>query len=149
VRSKTLTLIGVLSFSYLLAGPNDVAPVLAAQRRWIGSYNQRNEKVLAEIEAGDFRIAFGDGTIQTKADQLKNLLSPLPAGAEYEIVIETSEVRRYRNAAVVTGVVVEKGRMPDEQGAMRPFTQRSRYTDTWILQRGHWTVVSSHMTELK
>jgi ketosteroid isomerase-like protein len=133
------TLIAALSFSVLFAAeaPQDV---LAAQRQWLDGYNRRDEKVLATIEADDFRVVFGDGNIQTKADQMTNLRKAPPAGGKYEIAAETTEVRLYGKAAVLTGIVVESG---------PSFRQRSRYTDTWIFQKGRWRVVSSHLSDLK
>jgi hypothetical protein len=123
--------------------------VLAAQRQWIDGYNHRDEKALGAIEADDFRITFSDGSMQTKADQLIRLRAAPPAGAEYEIVVASSEIHLYKNAAVVTGVIAERGKVPDGQGAIREFNQRSRYTDTWILQHGRWRVVASHLSDLR
>jgi Domain of unknown function (DUF4440) len=132
--------IWVLIATLIFAAENQQQAVLSAQHQWIDGYNHRDEKALAAIEADDFRIAFGDGTIQTKADQLTNIRKPLPAGAKYEIAVETTEVRLYGKAAVLTGIVVEK---------MQSVSQRSRYTDTWIFQKGRWRVVSSHLSDLK
>lgn len=133
-------LIAAVTMCASFAAENPQQAVLAAQRQWLDAYNRRDEKALAAIEADDFRVAFGDGKIQTKADQLTNIRKPLPAGAKYEIAAEATEVRIYGNAAVLTGIVVEKG---------GGFSQRSRYTDTWILQNGRWRVVSSHLSDLK
>ena len=123
--------------------------MLSAQRQWIESYNQRDGKALGAIEADDFRITLGDGRVQTKDDQVSDLGKPLPSGARYEIAIETSEVRMYGRAAVITGVVVERGKAANDQGVVREFQQRSRYTDTWILQNGRWRVVASHLCDVK
>ncbi len=138
------TLAAALTVSALFAAENQQPVVLEAQRRWLDGYNHHDEKALAAIEAEDFRVVFGDGRIQTKADQLVNVSKPLPAGATYEIAVETTEVRLYGKAAVLTGIVVEKGIISGQ-----PFSQRSRYTDTWVLQKGYWRVVSSHLCDLK
>jgi ketosteroid isomerase-like protein len=114
--------------------------VLEAQRQWIEGYNHRDEKALAAIEAEDFRVVFGDGSVQTRSDQITNIRKALPRGANYEIAVETTDVRLYGKAAVLTGIVIEK-----TQSA----SQRSRYTDTWILQKGRWRVVSSQLCDLK
>ena len=66
-----------------------------------------------------------------------------------EIVLEESEVHIYGRAAVIAGIVIERGELPDEQGAPKAFRERSRYTDTWILQNGRWRVVASHLSSLK
>ncbi len=137
--SKTPGLI-VLAISVVFAAENPKETVLAAQRQWLDGYNRRDEKVLSAIEADEFRVAFGDGKIQTKADQLVNIRKSLPAGAKYAIAVEATEVRIYGNAAVLTGIIIEKG------GAV---IQKSRYTDTWIFQNGRWRVVSSHLSDLK
>ena len=133
-------ILALIAASTLFASDLQRQAVLEAQRQWLDGYNHRDEKALASIEADDFRIAFGDGTIQTKADQLTNIRKALPAGAKYEIAVETTEVRVYGKAAVVTGVVVEK---------TQSLSQRSRYTDTWIFEKGRWRVVSSHLCDLK
>jgi len=132
------TLLCALAFSVLFAADAQ-HDVLAAQRQWLDSYNRRDEKVLAALEADDFRVVFGDGSVQTKGDQLTNIRKPLPPG-KHEIAAETTEVRLYGKAAVLTGIVVESG---------PSFKQRSRYTDTWIFQKGHWRVASSHLSDLK
>jgi hypothetical protein len=136
----TAGLIACMTISAIFAEVHPKEAVLEAQRQWLDGYNRRDEKALAAIEADDFRVAFADGKIQTKAEQLANIRKPLPAGAKYEIAVEATEVRLYGNAAVLTGIVVEKG------GA---FSQRSRYTDTWIFQHGRWQVVSSHLSDVK
>jgi hypothetical protein len=78
-----------------------------------------------------------------------NILKALPKSADYQIAVETTEVRLYGKAAVLTGIVVEKSSLPDEQGVKRSFSQRSRYTDVWIMQRDRWLVVASHLSDFK
>jgi ketosteroid isomerase-like protein len=143
------TLCAAWMISSVFAADNPREAVLTAQRQWLDGYNHHDAKALEAIEAEDFRVVFGDGKIQTKADQLTNIRKAVPAGATYEIAVESTEVRVYGNAAVLTGVVVEKGAFPDEKGAPQAFRQRSRYTDTWILEKGRWRVVSSHLSDLK
>jgi Domain of unknown function (DUF4440) len=148
-KTTLLLALSTLLIASLLPGSDRETAVLAAQARWLASYNTRSESALAEIEADDFQIVFGDGRVQHKSDQLTNIRRTLPAGAEYQIAVETPEVRMYGNAAVLTGIVTEHGKFPDEHGALQPFSQRSRYTDTWVLQKGRWRVVSSHLSDLK
>jgi ketosteroid isomerase-like protein len=125
------------------AGATAESAVLAAQRAWVDSYKHRDAKALGMVEADEFHITFGNGSVQRKADQLTRLEQPLPSGAEYAIAVESSDVRVYGDTAVVTGVVVERGKARGQS-----FNQRSRYTDTWILRSGKWQVVASHLSEL-
>jgi ketosteroid isomerase-like protein len=145
--SRRVGLIAAFTISCIFAADNQA--VLAAQRQWLDGYNRRDASVLAAIEADDFRVVFGDGRIQTKTDQLTNIQRALPAGATYEIAVESTDVRLYGKVAVLSGIVVEKGSFPDEKGAAKIFSQRSLYTDTWIFKKGHWRVVSSHLSDLK
>src|SRR5258708_5598681 len=131
---NTLGLI-LVSITFLFAAGKQQHAVLAAQHQWIDAYNRRDDKALAGIESDDFRIVFGDGRVQNKADQMINVLKALPNGATYQIAVETTEVRLFSKTAVLTGIVIEKGLLPDEQGVKQPFSQRSRYTDVWIMQR--------------
>jgi hypothetical protein len=135
----------------LIAGVAEVPEqaLLAAQRQWIASYNNRDETLLKAIESDDFRITFGDGRVQQKADQLAQLRKAPPKGAKFEIVVESSEVRLYGDAAVICGIVAERGTLVDEQGVTRSFAERSRYTDTWVLRNGRWQVVASHLSDIK
>lgn len=149
MRALVLAFVTALLIAGTLLGDSLDQAILGAQRRWIESYNRRDEDALTAIEADDFCVTFGDGRVQKKADQLRQLRRPMPPGAEYEIVVEDSEARVYGKAAVVTGIVTERGKLPDKQGVAQPFSQRSRYTDTWILQRGRWRVVASHLSEIK
>lgn len=138
-----------------LAQQNSQQRALAdTQQQWMDSYNQRDAKKLAGIESDDFRIVFGDGREETKSEQIAQMSKPLPKGTQYSISLEKSEFRLYGTAAVVTaavvtGVVVEKGKVPNAKGVFEPFESRSRYTDTWIFRNGRWQVVASHLSELK
>lgn len=145
--SCRLGLIMVLAATLSVAGKQQ--SVMAAQVEWLDGYNRRDERTLVRIEADDFCVVFGDGRVQSKADQVVNIRKALSVGATYRIALETTEVRLYGKTAVLTGIVVEKGTFPNEQGVNQPFSQRSRYTDTWILQKGKWRVVSSHLSDLK
>jgi Domain of unknown function (DUF4440) len=149
VRTPILLAGFTLASTAILFSETPDKAVLSAQQRWMDSYNQRDPKALSAIEADDFRITLGDGRVQTKDDQVTDLGKPLLAGAQYRIAVETSEVRMYGKAAVITGVVVETGKAANEQGAPREFRQRSRYTDTWILEGGRWRVVASHLCDVK
>ena len=148
-KTTLIPIIALTLIAAVLQGSDRQKAVLEAQARWLASDNNRSESGIAEIEAEDFQIVFGDGRAQRKSDQLANIRRPMPAGTEYQIAAETSEVRIYGTAAVVTGIVIERGRFPDGYGAFPPFSQRSRYTDTWVLQKGRWLVVPSHLSDLK
>jgi hypothetical protein len=120
---KHATALLIVSASF---GATREQDILTAQRRWIDGYNRHDERAVASIEADDFHITFGDGSVQTKKDQLERLLKRLPPGAEYELAVDSSEVHLYGKAAVVTGIVVERGKIMSGQGAFQPFSQRSR-----------------------
>ncbi|MEP6690889.1 MAG: nuclear transport factor 2 family protein [Gemmatimonadaceae bacterium] len=51
---------------------------------------------------------------------------------------EGMKVNVYRDAAVVTGILVTTGR-----GSSGPFQHRYRYTDTWARLAGRWQCVAS------
>ena len=55
----TLTLVCTLLAAGTLPATNTENAVLTAQRKWIDSYNHRDEKSLSAIEADDFRVTFG------------------------------------------------------------------------------------------
>ena len=51
---------------------------------------------------------------------------------------EDMRVHLHGNAAVVTGILVVRGRGKDG-----PFQHRYRYTDTWVRSEGRWRMVAS------
>lgn len=79
-----------------------------------------------------------DGTLMNKKEFLQNTLHN---NVEQEqINNDGMTVHLYGNAAVVTGLYRDKG---IEKG--KPFSQRGRFTDTWIHQ-GVWQCVASQST---
>jgi len=80
-----------------------------------------------------------DGTFMNKKEYMKWIVNP-EQKADH-LFDEGMSVQIYGNAAVVTGVYRESG---TNKG--KPYTIRSRYTDTWVKRNNLWQCVASHST---
>jgi len=149
MRIATTVWVCVLAAAGGLAGETPEEAVRGAQQRWIESYNRHDAEALSAAEAEDFRLTLSDGRVQGKTEQLAAIRKPLPDGAEFAIAVEESEVRVYGSSAVVRGVVTESGKVKTAEGTSQTFHERSRYTDTWILEKGVWRVVASHLSAIR
>ena len=83
--------------------------------RWVYS----DETGVMEREAGIKAFTTGTDTVRTASNEHMRALV-------------------YNNSAVVIGVLVMKG-----SGASGPFTNRYRYTDSWVKLDGRWQCIAS------
>jgi len=145
---KLLTLSLVLAFALYPAPASQEKAVSADEiqiRQLERAWNQAEMK--QEIGAVDNLVADTlvytdyDGTFMNKKEYLKWIINPeQKADHLYD---EGLSVQVYGNAAVVTGIYRESG---TNKG--KPYTIRSRYTDTWIKRNGLWQCVASQSTLL-
>jgi len=80
-----------------------------------------------------------DGSFMNKSEYMKWVAAPQQKADH--LYDEGLSVQVYGDAAVVTGIYRESG---TNKG--KPYVIRSRYTDTWIKQKGVWLCVASHST---
>jgi ketosteroid isomerase-like protein len=121
---------------------DDTAEPLATEHRFFRALAQGDSAELDRIMADDCVMI----DLMRGAETPKAMLIQAVAGglAKFgEITPIEARVRRYGNAAVVTGRTEMRVLMGDT-----PFAASSRYTHVYIEDGGHWRLVSAQGTQI-
>lgn len=129
--------------SQALPGSQAEQEVRKLEREWLDAYEQHDATAMNRILADDFTLT-NNGTLQTKADVMKLIGSPRPAGApSFKFSTEDVQARVNGDTVILSGRVLQKG---ERNG--QPMMMQSRYEDTYVKRQGRWQVVSSQLTRL-
>jgi ketosteroid isomerase-like protein len=115
------------------------ARILTLENAWNQATLQKDATALDLLLAPDLTYVKHDGTLMNKAEYVASVQSPALHLAR--IVSETMNVHLYGEVAVVTGSYRENGVRDG-----KPYTQRGRFTDTWVLRSSTWLCVASQST---
>ena len=124
------------------AQPVDEGKILALENAWNQAQLHHDANALAQLLPATFVYTDYDGTVENKAQFLKDLKDP-----EYQASIVANEnvkIYSYTSAAVVTGTYHTKGKYKGN-----PFEHWGRFTDMWIFQDGLWQCAASHTNLIK
>jgi ketosteroid isomerase-like protein len=117
--------------------PVDEGKILALENAWNQAQLHHDANALSQLLPATFVYTDYDGTVQNKAEFLKDLKDP-----NYQASLVTNEnvkIYSYSAAAVVTGTYHTKGKYKG-----KPFEHWGRFTDMWVFQDGLWQCVASH-----
>jgi hypothetical protein len=116
-----------------------VAAVTDAENRWIRAFPKGDARALDAILAPTYSDTDEEGNRTTKQD----ILGALKSGdVKFDsISFEQLHVQPYGNAAVATGVALQKGAYKGQ-----PFAPKVAFTDTFVRENGVWRAVASQRT---
>ncbi len=119
-----------------------IDPALAARDSAWNALRLRGDVAgLEALLADDWLLTHSDGRTQDKRDYLAELKRGASGGRVNTAITNADvRIRRYGEAAVVTGSSVQSGIGAD--GA--PFSGRFRFTRVWVRRNGLWVMVASH-----
>ena len=120
----------------------DSGKILALENAWNQAQLHHDANALSQLLPSTFVYTDYDGTVEDKAQFLKDLKDP-----EYQASLVTNEnvkVIPYNKAAVVTGTYHTRGKYKG-----KPFEHWGRFTDMWLFQDGLWQCVASHTNLIK
>lgn len=120
----------------------DSGKILALENAWNQAQIHHDANALSQLLPATFVYTDYDGTVEDKAQFLKDLKDP-----EYQASLVTNEnvkIVPYNNAAVVTGTYHTKGKYKG-----KAFEHWGRFTDMWVFQDGMWQCVASHTNLIK
>ena len=120
----------------------DSGKILVLENAWNQAQLHHDANALSQLLPATFVYTDYDGTVEDKAQFLKDLKDP-----EYQASLVTNEnvkIVPYNNAAVVTGTYHTKGKYKG-----KPFEHWGRFTDMWVFQDGTWQCVASHTNLIK
>jgi ketosteroid isomerase-like protein len=115
--------------------------ILALEHAWDQAQERGDATALAAIFDNSLVYVDYDGTLLTKAEYLARVKSN--ATHMQQIVADEMSVQVFGDTAIVVGTYRAKG---VENG--KPYLRRGRFTDTWILMRGHWMCVAAGTTPI-
>ncbi len=118
---------------------SDEIQIKQLERAWNQAEAKQEVKEVSAILADSFVYTDYDGSFMNKSEYLKWVADPQQKADH--LYDEGITVQVYGNAAVATGIYRETG---TNKG--KPYTIRSRFTDTWIRRNGLWVCVASHST---
>jgi len=143
---KHLTLAALVALFFSATPfPQDKSPtsdeiqIKQLERAWNQAEAKQEVKEVSGILADTFVYTDYDGSFMNKSEYLKWVTAPQQKADH--LYDEGITVQVYGNAAVATGIYRETG---TNKG--KPYTLRSRFTDTWIRRNGLWVCVASHST---
>lgn len=117
----------------------DEIQIKQLERAWNQAEANQEVNEVVSLLADSLVYTDYDGTFMNKSEYMKWIVAP-EQKADH-IYDEGLNVQAYGNAAVATGIYRESGK---NKG--KPYTVRSRFTDTWIRRDGVWRCVASHST---
>ena len=117
----------------------DEIQIRQLERAWNQAEAKQEVKEVSSLLADTLVYTDYDGSFMNKSEYMKWVVAPQQKADH--LYDEGLKVQVYGNAAVVTGIYRETG---TNKG--KPYTIRSRYTDTWIKNNGVWLCVASHST---
>jgi len=115
--------------------------LLRLEHEWSEAMPRSDKEYLNRILSDDYFCIHQDGTVGSKADELKDLES-----GKYEIKslkLEQMRVRLYAQTAVVTGRTTLRSTYQGEN-----HSGQFRWTDVWVRRHEKWQCVSSQMTRV-
>jgi ketosteroid isomerase-like protein len=116
-----------------------VAKIVAMEQVWNQAYVLKDSKALETILDDRFVNVESDGRVITKA----NMLADVKGSTALQIFSQATEVHVHGNTAIATGVFRIKG---VQRG--KPFAERARFVDTWLLKNGQWVTIAGVVTPI-
>lgn len=117
----------------------DETRVMAMEAAWNRAELHNDAAAVKLLLADDFVMTTAEGGQLNKAE----IIASVKDNSYHPDVLESSDmvVHQHANTAIVIGNYHEKG---SEKG--RPYEQRGRFTDTWMLMDGRWQCIASHFS---
>jgi ketosteroid isomerase-like protein len=109
---------------------------------WLSVYISGDKATYDRVVADDF-TGTDESAVKRSKEQDRALLpaAPVPGGVALN---EDMQVRFYGETAVVTGRIVTKVKVGDQE--VPGFT--TRFTDTWLKRQGRWQVIARHYSRV-
>jgi uncharacterized protein (TIGR02246 family) len=137
------TLLVALTAAFGEPAIDPTAEVLAFQRIAAAAFGRNDASAMDTLFTDDLTLVLSDGTIQTKADLLREAREEVVHFTRFENV--DMKVRFYgANTAVVTGRTVISGIAKDGSAVEVDVI----FTDTVVRQRGGWKFAAGHVSRV-
>ena len=139
IATVAAVLLSSAPFPQSKSASEDEIRIKQLEHAWNQAEAKQEVKEVSSLLADTLAYTDYDGAFMNKAEYLKWVAAPQQKADH--LYDEGLNVQVYGDAAVATGIYRETG---TNKG--KPYTVRSRYTDTWIKRNGVWLCVASHST---
>jgi hypothetical protein len=118
------------------------AAVLKASESYNQIMTRKDRAAYERLFADEFISTFDNGKVNNKAEEIAHRVSS-------DLKIETTTTADQKvqiignNAALETGTYTTIG-----VSKSRPFTEKGRYTTTWIFRDGRWQITADHSSKI-
>jgi ketosteroid isomerase-like protein len=129
----------VLRAQWAASDPDAKSKIVAMEQVWNQAFVLKDSKALDTILDDRFVNVESDGRLITKGD----MLAEVKGSTALQIFTESTEVHVHGDTAIATGVFRIKG---VQQG--KPFAERARFVDTWLLKNGQWVTIAGVVTPI-
>jgi ketosteroid isomerase-like protein len=142
MKSTLITLMMVVGLVASAFGAGAEAELKSLSQQWLDAYMKGDPSFLKATEAEDYAITEPDGTVSTKADDIKSV-------TDKTFVLKSATMSDFKcrmigdNAACVTATLKLSG---SEDG--QEFSGDYRALDVYEKKDGKWMAVTSQMTKV-
>ena len=143
MKTTLITLMMVLGLVAAAFGAGAEAELKKIEEQWIDAYMKGDAAALKTIEADDFWVIGPDGSVTTKADDIKSV-------TDKKFVLKSATMSDFKcrmigeNCAVVTAILKMTGSDDGEE-----FSGDFRGTDVFEKKDGKWMAVASQLTKIE
>ena len=142
MKSTLMTLMMVVGLAAAGFGAGAEAELKALSQQWLDAYMKSDPSFLKATEAEDYSITEPDGTVSTKAQDIKSV-------TDKTFVLKSATMSDFKcrmlgdNAACVTATLKITGSDDGEE-----FSGDYRALDVYEKKDGKWIAVASQMTKV-
>ena len=143
MKTSLLTLVMVLGLAATGFGASAEAELKKIEQEWLDAYIKSDAAYIKNVEADDYSVTEPDGTVTTKADDVKSV-------TEKKFVLKTATMSDFKcrmlgdNAAVVTAMLKLTGTDSGEE-----ISGDFRAIDVFEKKDGKWQSVASQLTKVQ
>ncbi len=119
-----------------------IQKITRLNKEWDEAYPKADVVAMERILAPEFRSTGPDGIVSTKSDLIGGVRSGKTVVKS--ALSDDLKITVFQNTAVVTGRWTANG---VDNG--KAWSGAHRFTDTWILQGGHWQVLADHWSKIE
>lgn len=142
MKATLITVAMVLGLAATGFGASAEAELKAIEQQWLDAYMKGDASFLKTAEAEDYSITEPDGTVSTKADDIKSL-------TDKTFALKSATMSDFKcrmlgeNAAVVTATLKMSGSADGHE-----FSGDYRALDVFEKKDGKWMAVASQLTKV-
>jgi uncharacterized protein (TIGR02246 family) len=143
MKTSLITLLMVAGLATAGFGASADAELKAIEQQWLDAYMKSDAAFIKNLEAEDYTIVEPDGTVSTKAQDVKSV-------TDKKFVLKTATMSDYKcrmlgdNYAVVTAALKMSGSDDGEE-----FSGDFRALDVFEKKDGKWMAVASQLTPVQ